>query len=624
MHQSRVVVCLSLICILSSVPSPPVALAEVIAFDSGAWVLYNADVTEYLGRPALSGSAYLPGTLLTNGVIEFDLAVDGSRGYPGVVFRTTSQASFEHIYIRPHAGRRNDGLQYAPAFNGSSDWQLYNGEGYTASLVMPAGEWVHVRIEILGSRARVFYGDGDEPDLVVDDLQHPVAAGAVGVRSARNASAYFSNFQVTETDDLDFGPPRDPLRPRGLVTEWEISQSFLATDVDADVYPAGDLLESLEWTTVAAEPSGLVNLSRHVRRSANGETDVVFARLFLEADQEEVRRFSFGYSDYATVYLNGTPVFSGNSSYLSRSPDYAGIVGLEDLLHLPLRAGRNELLLAVLENFGGWAVMGQDNSADWFADGIEEKWRLQTGNRLPESALHDPERDLLYVTQYFSGGNEAISRVSLDGEVLDREWLAGLSRPTGLALHGGRLWVVERRHLTEIDPETAEIVTRHEIPAAAFPNDVSFADDGTAYLTDTRAGRIYRFADGQINVWLEGDEVAEPNGILVLGDRVYWGNAGDGTLKAAERTTSDVTHLARFGVGANLDGLVPDGRGRLLVSDFDGRLWRVTLAGEITPLLDTTSSGAHCADLEYIPDQGLLIVPGLYDNRLTAYRFADR
>jgi len=35
-------------------------------------------------------------------------------------------------------------------------------------------------------------------------------------------------------------------------------------------------------------------------------------------------------------------------------------------------------------------------------------------------------------------------------------------------------------------------------------------------------------------------------------------------------------------------------------------------AGEVTSLLDTTASGANSADLEF--------VPGLFVNRLTAYR----
>ena len=70
-----------------------------------------------------------------------------------------------------------------------------------------------------------------------------------------------------------------------------------------------------------------------------------------------------------------------------------------------------------------------------------------------------------------------------------------------------------------------------------------------------------------------------------------------------------------------MDGLVPDGRGSYLVSDFNGRLFRITREGLMTELLNTTASGAFCADLAYLSEQDLLIVPGLYDIRLTAFRF---
>jgi sugar lactone lactonase YvrE len=598
-----------------------VASGETIGFDSARWVRQDGDVVEHLGRTCLIGSAYLPNIAFKNGIIEFDVALDGSRGYPGITFRATSPFAYEHLYIRPHAGLRNDGMQYAPAFGPGSDWQLYNGPGYTTSVAMPAGEWIHVRVEVKDRRARVFYGEATEPTLVIDDLKHEPVAGAVGIRSTRDATAHVSNFSIIKTDDLEFGPEPRPLRPRGLITEWEISQPFRATDVDASTYPDAALRERIVWRSVSAEATGLLNLSRHLERSTNGEADLVFARVFLEAATAEVRRFSFGYSDFATVFLNGRPLFSGNSSYRSRSADYAGIISLEDALHLDLRQGRNELMFCIVETFGGWGLMGQDNGDDLFREGLRELWRHEVGNRLPESVVHDPRRGELYVTHYFRGGNEFISRISTDGRILEREWITGLERPTGLVIHGDRLWAVERRALVEIDIEAGAILHRHPIPEPGFPNDVAFADDGTAFVTDTRADRIYRFRDGEFQTWLEGEGVLSPNGILVDGDQLLFGTSADGRLQRAGIADGTVETVARIGDGVNVDGLRPDGQGNYLVSDFNGRLFRVTPEGEVVKLLDTTASGAKCADFEYVPEANLLVVPGLFDNRLTAYAF---
>lgn len=599
------------------------ATAEIIDFNSDRWVLFNAEIVEHEGQQGLIGSAFLPNIAFTNGVIEFDALVDGSRGYPGITFRAQSQLAYENFYFRPHVPGRPDALQYTPCFNGVAGWQLYNGPGFTAAAPIPTGEWIHVKMEIKGSRARVFFGSAEEPALVIDQLKHPVGPGSIGIRSARSRSAIFANFSVTKTDDLDFGPDPAPVHPRGMIRHWELSQAFRAADVDEETYPGQELLDSLEWSKIVTDPGGLLDIARHRPRQLNGEAEIIYGRVFLDAEEEEIRRFTFGYSDYVHIFLNGRLLFTGNSAYQSRDETFSGVVGLFDTLHLPLQKGRNELLFAVAEVFGGWGLMGQDNSQDFIHPAIQQIWQLDAGNRLPEAVLFDPENNLLYVTQYFTGGNEFISRISLAGEFLDRKWVEGLARPTGLAFHDGFLWAVERRHLTKIDRSTGEIVERFEIPGAVFPNDVSFDASGAAYVTDTRGHRINRFADGTWDVWLEGPEVDQPNGLIVDGDRLLYGNQGDGSLKTVDLQSKEVAILARFGDDANIDGLCPDGQGGYIVSAFAGRVFKVTAEGQVTELLNTTASDTKSADLAFIPDKRLLVIPGLFDNLLTAYRCGD-
>jgi sugar lactone lactonase YvrE len=547
--------------------------------------------------------------------------VDGSRSYPGITFRAVSQLAYEELYIRPHASGLDDALQYAPVFSGVSCWQLYNGDGYTAPVEIPRGEWIHIRLEIRDRQARVFVGDPEHPALLIRQLQHEPVTGAIGVKSRRDSSAYFSSFRVEKTDDLSFAPLPLPTPPRGLIAEWELSQSFKAVAVPLRSYPAAGLLKQITWQAVRAEYGGLLNICRHATRSINGEPDVVYARFFLETERDEVRQVSFGYSDVATVFLNGQPVYTGNSAYHARSQNFAGIISLEDALHLPLHKGRNELMFQVMESFGGWGLIAQDNSDDYLCAGLQQLWQLDTECRLPESVLYDPQRDVLYVTNYFRGGNEFISKIDRDGRIVTAEWITGLNRPTGMALHGGRLWVVDRSRLSEIDLEKGEIVQQHELPDPGFPNDVAFDEQGVAYVSDTRGGKIYRLRTGVCEVWLEGGEVVDPNGLLVAGDQLLFGNSSDGSLKAVNLATQEVRTVASFGVGANVDGLQPDGEGNYLVSDFNGRLFQVTPQGKMTELLNTTASGAYCADFAYVRNRKLIVVPGLYDNKLTAYRF---
>jgi hypothetical protein len=55
-----------------------------------------------------------------------------------------------------------------------------------------------------------------------------------------------------------------------------------------------------------------------------------------------------------TVLLNGRPLYSGDDAYQSRDYRFLGSIGWYDSVYLPLVEGRNELVMAVSEAFGGW------------------------------------------------------------------------------------------------------------------------------------------------------------------------------------------------------------------------------------------------------------------------------
>jgi len=79
---------------------------------------------------------------------------------------------------------------------------------------------------------------------------------------------------------------------------------------------------------------------------------------------------AFDYSDEATVFLNGQTLFSGKSAWRYRDQDFNGVMDVEnDAVYLPLKRGRNELVLAVKEYFGGWGFICRlDNATGVKAD----------------------------------------------------------------------------------------------------------------------------------------------------------------------------------------------------------------------------------------------------------------
>ena len=96
-------------------------------------------------------------------------------------------------------------------------------------------------------------------------------------------------------------------------------------------------------------------------------TRVVYARTTIDSDRDQVRKLDVGYSDEASVFLNGRTLWRGRSAQYFRDPGFLGIVNAEnDAVYLPLRKGRNELVLAVSEIGGGWGYVCR------WADGKDE------------------------------------------------------------------------------------------------------------------------------------------------------------------------------------------------------------------------------------------------------------
>jgi sugar lactone lactonase YvrE len=588
--------------------------------------MVDAQVTEHMGRRSLAGTAVLKDAAFENGVIEVDMACSGARSYPGVVFRIQRPGESERVYLRPHrAGPSGypDAVQYVPAFNGVDSWQLYNGNGFTASASIATGEWFHVKIEVMGTQARVFIGEGDQPALRIHDLKHGLSKGTLGLNGPKDGSAFFSNFSYRTDDGLKFDPPPGVDTPPGLVTEWQLSQPFKAWTVDRDKDPAAQNLPGLTWKAVTSDTSGLVDISRTYGRLGPGP-DCVLAKTVIKAERDETKKFRFGYSDEITIFLNGKPLFCGDSTYRFRDPSFLGIVGPFDAVYLPLKKGDNPLLFVITENMGGWGFLCQDANAIFEAPGVKEAWRTPAQFAMPETVAYDPARKVLYVSSYDGfnpsrgEGKQAIARVSLDGKTVDLQWVAGLKNHAGLAVSGDRLYALEATDLVEVDIPSAKLATRTPVPGAMFLNDLAVAPDGAIYLSDSGTSVIFRVMGGKIEAWLKGPEIGRPNGLQINGGELLVGNNADGCLKAVDLSTKAIRTVAALGAGI-IDGIEREPDGKLLVSHNEGRLFRISQSGGVTKLLDTSVPGRPMANFALVPEKGLVVIPTWTDNRVVAY-----
>ena len=328
------------------------AFAESVPFDDPRWA-FNADsatVVEFAGRPALfleGGRALLPDVQLKDGSIEFDVAFGPERGFSGVMFRFQRPGDFENFYLRPHQSGQPDASQYTPEVNGVSGWQLYYGPEFAAPFVYRHHEWMPVRIEFAGDRARMTV---DGTVFNVPRLKRPVTAGAIGLRSGF-APAWFSNFRYsTETPDLPAADPTPRELPAGLVRSWRVSEAVDAGRLEQGI---DTLRNDLQWQAMPVEPEGFVNLAW--AQGAGDDHRTVLAELTLNGSGPQV--VTFGYSDRVRVFHDGREIYRGDNTYRSRDHRYLGTIGLFDAVVVQPKAGASTVTFAVTEAFGGWGIM---------------------------------------------------------------------------------------------------------------------------------------------------------------------------------------------------------------------------------------------------------------------------
>lgn len=339
------------------------AQAIDVPFDSSHWTIDAPHVAfvEHLGRPSVrlgGGSALLRNVQFQDGTIEVDIS-GKPNGFAFLVFRAASANDGEDVYLRMGLSGTPDAVQYMPMYRGLGAWKLYHGPGYTASAVFDAHAWTHLRVDVEGRRATVFVGDATVPTMTVPEFEGPRSIGAIGVfegtPGGSSDSVLFSNFRYTPRAPVGTPVVAAPSTRAGVIRNWSLSSAVpvdRATTIDS--LPSVARTDRTGWLSVEAEPNGLLNFARH--RAMAGPRTLVVARTVIHADRAEIRRLNFGYSDDVTVFLNGRPLYSGRNGYQARYPSSLGLMTQDDAVFLPLRAGDNELLLAVAEVFGGWGI----------------------------------------------------------------------------------------------------------------------------------------------------------------------------------------------------------------------------------------------------------------------------
>jgi sugar lactone lactonase YvrE len=256
------------------------------------------------------------------------------------------------------------------------------------------------------------------------------------------------------------------------------------------------------------------------------------------------------------------------------------------------------------------------------------------GFATPESVLHDPLTDIIYVSNINGAPLDAddngfISALTPDGRILALKLIDGaaagvtLNAPKGMAVAGPFLYVADINVLRRFDRRGGAPQGEITIPGATFLNDVAAGEDGSIYVTDSglQAGpgglvpsgtdAVYRLTpDGTLDTLARGEELGRPNGIAVSGDSVWVVGYGSGELyRLVAGRKVDVVKLPK----GSLDGLVLL-NGDAIISSWEGQaLFRGHLGGGFEAILSQVPGPA---DIGFDAWRFRLLIPLLEKNEV--------
>ncbi|WP_405181503.1 superoxide dismutase [Nocardia sp. NBC_01377] len=208
-----------------------------------------------------------------------------------------------------------------------------------------------------------------------------------------------------------------------------------------------------------------------------------------------------------------------------------------------------------------FTVLAAACGSDAAHEPIETAYELPGDRVYPEGIAADPRTGDTYVGSYSTGAIYRATSAATTAEVFLPEGADGRHTANGLEVdRAGRLWVTDSTAgVTVYDITSHALLARFDVPGSAprFVNDLAIATDGTAYLTDSVRGVVYRVTPRQLDETItHGTRTDLPVGFDLSG------------------------MLTPRDPGAfNLNGIVVDPAGDylLVVDMIPGELYRITL-----------------------------------------------
>lgn len=254
---------------------------------------------------------------------------------------------------------------------------------------------------------------------------------------------------------------------------------------------------------------------------------------------------------------------------------------------------------------------------------LEQVWASDTLFKTPESVIYDASQQVFYVSNvnqnpWEKDNNGFISKMSDTGEILELEWVTGMSGPKGMAIVDDVLFVADLDELVLINTADGSVKQKILVEGASGLNDITPGADGDVYISDSNEGKIFRYADGEVSVF-HADAPGRPNGLFMDQGKLFTAFSQAAELVHYDPVSLEKTVIATE-IGAG-DGITPTNeQGTYLVSDWNGEIFVVNTDGFKQSILNTIDEKKNTADIWFVQEENLLLVPTFFDNRVVAYK----
>jgi hypothetical protein len=345
-------------------------------YDTSTTEFVNYKNTEAVrGKNGKGYQVFLKDHVFASGTVEFDVELSG-MGFPGINFRMSAdRKNSDNFYIRsfgPVKPETRTTLQYAAVMDGMSIWDL--SDEYQSGAVIKQQEWNHVKLVISGKQMKAYVNDMSKPALIVPELESWRDSGSIsllgnviyanlvlkpnateglsaqtGYISTYNDTRYLRKWMVGPQVDFSFGKEVVMQLPSmyGTLNKSQLPDS------------------TYQWTSIKAESRGIINLSRLYGHKENDARRGAWLKTIIESDKDQDKILRLGFSDEVWVFINGQILYVDKNYFGTPEQKNSGRCTIENsTIKLPLKKGKNEILIALANYFYGWGIIARLDDTD--------------------------------------------------------------------------------------------------------------------------------------------------------------------------------------------------------------------------------------------------------------------